>query len=254
MISIVSITFNNHSELINTIKSVERIPYIEHIVVNGGSSQETTGFLKTFSGKFISEKDHGISDAFNKGLSLASGLAVGFLNSGDVLIDQSYYSEALEIFQSKPDVGYVHADIEFIDSIAGSLTLKPKDTLPNMPFMHPTLIVRKEIIERIGGFDLQFKSAMDLDFAYRLIKSGANGHYIPRAVVRMDGRGISSSRPFLGISEKYKVVLKNKDFNFKTWLKLSFAFFRTTLRVILIKIGLQNVILTYRRKKYLYSK
>lgn len=78
MISIITITFNNYSELRTTLDSLKDISNIESIVVNGGSCEKTREFLKNYPGKSVSEKDNGISDAFNKGLRIASGDAILF--------------------------------------------------------------------------------------------------------------------------------------------------------------------------------
>ena len=80
MISIVTITFNNFSELEATLKSLEPAKSskeIQSVVINGGSCQKTTNFLNSFSGKYLTEVDNGISDAFNKGILEADGEYIG---------------------------------------------------------------------------------------------------------------------------------------------------------------------------------
>ena len=95
MISIITVTYNNFDDLYRTLCSLEKIEGIEKVVVNGGYCAKTKDYLSDFDGVAISEPDKGISDAFNKGVSKASGENVMFLNSGDVLLSPDYPAVAL---------------------------------------------------------------------------------------------------------------------------------------------------------------
>ena len=99
LLSIVTITFNNYEELLNTVASVSDLENCEHIIINGGKCQKTLAFLKSYCGVSVSEPDQGISDAFNKGIKLCQGGAVMLLNSGDILLDQTYPEKALHILK-----------------------------------------------------------------------------------------------------------------------------------------------------------
>lgn len=249
MISVISITFNNYDDLVKTLNSIKELS-IEPTVVNGGSCQKTLGLLSSHHGLSVSEKDKGISDAFNKGLSLSHGDAVVYLNSGDILIDKNYYKEAEEILNSCPEISFIYADILLKDSMGGVLIVKSNGRLPNMPFMHPTLIVRRSVFEKIGNFDLQFKSAMDLDFAYRMLHAGYKGHYIPRVVVEMDGAGISSLNYWLSFKEKVQVLLKNQDYSLRTWMIMAGLGLNYLVRQFLLVLGLKGIIGSYRKYKH----
>jgi len=223
---------------------------VEHVVINGGSSVETKDFLASYKGISISESDKGISDAFNKGLKLSSREAILFLNSGDLLIDQNYIKDAVSVLEKLPEIDFIHADIFYKDSIAGKIHLQPRGTFPSMPVMHPTLIVRRRVFEKVGGFDLNFKSAMDLDFVMRMFLVGCKGHYIPRPVVEMDGCGISSSKPYLGFKEKILAVHKNKLWSICTILKLLKTFLMLNTRLTILFLGGSKVISWYRKRGY----
>lgn len=250
MISVITLTFNNYDQLLETLNSTKNISSIESIVVNGGQCNQTSRFLKTYPGKYISEPDQGISDGFNKGLHLAKGDAVTFLNSGDKLIDENYYPIAETTLNRDPTIDFVYADILFNDSIAGQLTITSGRDLPDMTYQHPTLIVRKKIFDQIGSFDINLKSAMDLDFIYRLKKNGFKGFYYQRPVVEMDGHGISSKNDFLFLKEKFLVILKNRDFRLftlTTCMRLMISF---CIRRVLIALGLSRIVSIYRRYKH----
>ncbi|NDG86251.1 MAG: glycosyltransferase, partial [Proteobacteria bacterium] len=187
MISVVTITYNNFSELKATLDSLTGVEGIESVVVNGGSCPSTLEFLSRWKGKSISEKDRGISDAFNKGWRNSSGDAVAFLNSGDVLIEPSYYHKAQEVLDRNPDIDFVYADIRFKDAFSGVRRMRPRgaglrDTGKGMAFPHPSIVARRSVFDKIGGFSEEYRIAMDFDWAVRLLATGHSGIHLPLEV------------------------------------------------------------------------
>ena len=106
LVSIITVTFNRGRFLEQAIQSIKNQDYsnIEHIVIDGGSTDNTLDILKKYEGtynlKWISEKDEGIADAVNKGFRMAKGEVVGFLDSDDVLIPK-VISKVAKIFKEK---------------------------------------------------------------------------------------------------------------------------------------------------------
>jgi glycosyltransferase involved in cell wall biosynthesis len=249
MLSVITITYNNFTELKATLDSLKDRP-LESIVINGGNCPETKSFLESFTGSSLSESDEGISDAFNKGLDLSTGAYVTFLNSGDILIDTSYYSEALNIFKTRPEIDFVYADIEFNDIYAGPIRVNSGKTLPHMPFVHPTLIVRRDLFKKIGEFDVSLKIAMDLDFVYRMLRLGSRGQHIPRMVVRMDGTGISSTNPIAVFREIFFVILKNKDFSLRSFFFLLTKGIALFFKLLILAFKGESILRLYRIRKY----
>jgi GT2 family glycosyltransferase len=241
MISVVTITFNNPDELVATLGSLEGAPGVESVVVNGGRPIPEPNTLKRPPGPIIQEKDEGISDAFNKGIRASTGVAVAFLNSGDLLLDSGYYAAAEKRLVDDPSIDFVHADMEFIDQWVGAYRMKPRLNLQalgaGMPFLHPTMVVRKTVFDRIGGFSTDYKIAMDYDFVLRFMKSGANGAYIDRLVVRMDGRGVSSTREPAAFKECERSLRSNDLYSFRNRLALEQRRLRFHLREAIRKAG-----------------
>jgi GT2 family glycosyltransferase len=248
-LSVITVTFNNYDELCSTTESLFGL-HVESVIINGGNCSKTRQLLEKYDGISVSEKDKGISDAFNKGFLKGSGDYVTYLNSGDILIDKTYYNEAVVIFDSDPTIDYIYADISFIDSFAGKIHVRSNQSFPSMPYLHPTLIVRRKTFSSIGMFDESFKVAMDLDFAYRLFKSGAKGHYVPRMVVQMDGRGVSSVKFAATYLENLKVVIKNKDLSFRSMAFLFKNGFLLGSKILLLKCNGHKLLGWYRKKKY----
>ncbi len=195
MISVITITRNNFEDLRRTLDSLAIAPNVESIVINGGSCTATLEILSNHPGKVINEPDQGISDAFNKGLREASGIGVAYLNAGDQLIQSEYYVLAEAALSKTP---FVYADLIFDDPTAGPIKMKARENFDclgkGMPFPHPTLVVRREEMMKLGGFSLSYRIAMDFEFTLRLLASAPRGQYLPVTAVRMDGRGVSSSR------------------------------------------------------------
>ncbi len=217
MISVVTITYNNFSELKATLSSLKGLSEIESVVINGGSDPESREFLKTHSGTVVNEPDQGISDAFNKGVRYSKGEAIAFLNSGDTLLDHEYYLWANRALKEDPSIDFVYSDILFMDPVAGAITMKPRgknrvDLGEGMPFPHPSMVVRRELFEKLGGFSMDYKIAMDFDFAVKLVSAGHRGTYYPQPTVKMDGAGVSSARELQAIMECKKSLLEHGVF------------------------------------------
>ena len=125
MISVITVTYNNYEDLHRTLNSLKNVNGIESVVVNGGDCEKTKKLVKNFDGISISEPDKGISDAFNKGIALANGENVMFLNSGDILLSPEYMKEAEQIIDSNREISFVHSDSLFDDRLSGTIYMKP---------------------------------------------------------------------------------------------------------------------------------
>lgn len=251
-LSIVTITYNNFLELKTTLETISGIQNTESVIINGGECQETLSYLNQHQ-KYTrsSEPDEGISDAFNKGIKLSTGDSITFLNSGDKLIDSYYYDFANNYFLENPQVDYIYADIIFNHQDHGELLVKPNTSISKTPFPHPSLIVRKIVFEKIGGFDKTLKIAMDFDFMHRLIKGKFIGYYYQFPVVLMDGSGASSTHGFKAIDERLLVLERYALLSFNSKLYLKKLRFKMKTRNVLQKL---NLLKTYDQLKKLFFK
>ncbi len=230
ILSVITLTFNNYNELVGTTNSIRHCENIESVIINGGGCVKTAEFLQKNPRHIsVSEPDEGIADAFNKGLNMASGQFIAFLNSGDTLIDEEYYRFAINYFIEYPLIDYIYADILFDHAMIGKHRVKPNKEIGKTPFPHPSLIVRSRVFIEIGGFDNDLKSAMDFDFMCKMIKNKFNGYYYQNnPVVLMDGKGISSSNGLQGLNERelvlkrYNMLDRHSYFYFK---RLRFSLF-----------------------------
>ena len=252
-ISIVTITYNNFPELKKTLDSIPENDFIESVVLNGGSCFETVKYLKSHKGIVINEKDKGIADAFNKGIWYSTGDAVMFLNSGDILIDQSYPGKALGILTKDVNISFVHSSILFEDPYGGMIVIKPrmKNLGRGMPYLHPTMIIRKKVFEQIGEFNLKYEIGMDFDFIVRMMKNGYNGFYYDSSpVVKMEGTGKSQTQEFKSIIECFVSLHENHCLSIKNiWgIKVRSIFY--ILRQLALFTGGKRLLKMIKQKKY----
>lgn len=204
-ISIITATYNSGATVLDTLNSIrsQDHPSIEHIIVDGGSTDTTLDIVRSFShvSKVVSEKDKGIYDAMNKGIRMAGGDVIGILNSDDVYVDGSVLSAVAKIFED-PAVMTVYADLQYVQADdltrvqrtwrSGEFT-KKKFFYGWMP-PHPTFFVRREVYDRVGLFNLELRSAADYEMMLRiLLKNELSTHYLQRVIVRMRAGGMSNA-------------------------------------------------------------
>ncbi|MHA4808325.1 glycosyltransferase family 2 protein [Flavitalea flava] len=204
-ISIITATYNSAATLNDTLVCIQGQdhPDIEHIIVDGRSTDDTLAIIRGFPHitKVVSEKDKGIYDAMNKGISLATGEVVGILNSDDIYMDSGIISLVAEVFED-PDVKTVYADLQYVqqDDLNKVIRTWRTGVFDKKNFYygwmppHPTFFVRKEIYDKVGLFNISLRSAADYEIMLRiLLKHGIPAHYIPRVIVKMRAGGMSNS-------------------------------------------------------------
>lgn len=193
-ISIITITFNSENTLEETIKSVLSQKYtdLEYIIIDGGSTDNTLEICNKYKNsitKLISEPDLGISDAFNKGIKLATGEIIGILNSDDMLSEGALNYVATTI-RKETDVLYGNGLRLYPNG-----TLRQYNTLPLnrlydcMALVHPSVFIKKSCYKKFGNFLLDFKMSMDRELLLRMLDSGANFQYTKEvlSIYRMGG-------------------------------------------------------------------
>jgi glycosyltransferase involved in cell wall biosynthesis len=224
---VITIVFNGQSTLKKTIQSIEAQTYdnIEYIVIDGGSTDGTIELIREnehLIDKWVSESDKGISDAFNKGIALATGDIIGLLNSGDTFYDDSIERIA-NLFDKFPETEIVYGNLflDFGDASLNHVRFAAEDVdsrsfkcrFPDLN--HPTVFVRRRLYEKIGNFDVSLRFAMDYDWLRRAHRFGARFRKIegsPVAALEFDGA--STSNASKTIEEVYRISLKFNDNKF----------------------------------------
>ncbi|MDR3011440.1 MAG: glycosyltransferase [Sphingobacterium sp.] len=217
-ISIITIVYNDVKNIEKTIKNVlfeQEYSNKEYIIIDGGSTDGTLEIVNKYRDKIsavISEKDQGISDAFNKGTKQASGDLVGLINSGDYY-EPNILSEIAHLFlKSDPNIPFrvIHGKLTLFNSQT-SKTYLPKglDTFTfQMPIWHPTCFVSREVYIKMQ-YDLDYKIAMDYDLFSRIYADKGAFYFLDKTVAHMNTEGISNVNATKGFDEVCKASMKN---------------------------------------------
>lgn len=205
-LSIITACYNSASFIKNALTSVASQDYreIEHIIVDGGSTDGTLDIIdrhRSVIARVVSESDHGMYDAMNKGIALATGDIIGILNADDFYSKEDVISSVASVFEDK-SVDACYGDLEYVDSTNTSKVYrywrsgqyKPERFYHGWMPPHPTFFVRRTLYERYGCFNLALGSSADYELMLRLLlKYGAKTAYIPAVLVKMRTGGVSNA-------------------------------------------------------------
>jgi glycosyltransferase len=220
-VTIITVCYNRKNTIEKAIKSVLEQNYndIEYIIIDGNSKDGTKDIIESYKDRisqYISEPDKGMYDAINKGLKLATGDVIGLMHSDDEFFDRKAISRIAARFEKETNIDGVYGDGVYVsndeeerlirDRIGGVFDIKrvKEGWLP----LHPTVYLKKSIIEKHGLYNLDFKIASDTEFLLRyLYKYRINMSYIDSYIVKMRMGGMSTSfkRAFEVLKEDYRI-------------------------------------------------
>ncbi len=202
LLTVVTVVFNGQKHLEQTIQSVVNQSYdnVEYIVIDGGSTDGTLDIIKKYDyaiDYWVSEPDGGISDAFNKGIMLATGKYVLLLNSGDAFIDHRKLDEAVGVldhevvaFQALTDTGNIFPD--YVHLTTKVAPTRPFDMIENAIIAHQGCFVDLSVYKQFGLYNQKYKLRMDFDFFVRIQRQLAI-KCIKKPIILYDTSGLSSS-------------------------------------------------------------
>lgn len=265
-ISIITPTNNSEKTIVRNVESVvsQTFKNFEQVIIDNLSNDNTLQLVKTSytdaglsnNLKIISEKDFGISDAFNKGIKNSSGELIGILNSDDHYFNDSILNRVIAEFDDE-NILFVHGNIFFIDDIYGSNVRLPLlcPITKAMPFNHATMFFRKSVYEKFGMFDTSFKHAMDFEFICRLERQipefRNKGKYISDDTLVVMSSGGSSWENELESVREVKHALKMHDvWNYHAILSYSFRIFRIKIKSLLTQLKLNRLVHFWRSVKW----
>jgi glycosyltransferase involved in cell wall biosynthesis len=256
IISVVTIVYNGIAHIEWAIRSVLSQNYarLQYIVIDGGSTDGTVDLLKQYEGQYfcwLSEPDQGISDAFNKGIKIATGQLVGFLNADD-WYEQGALSEVADAHRAAPQA-VVHGRLRYWrDAQTPYYEFGGNDSklTSYMSVNHPTVFVPRVIFEKHGGFDLKYRHAMDYDLMLRFKSAGVQFIYLDTVLTNMLLEGVSDRR-WLQTQKEVYTIRKNNGIGFVKNQKLFYSavtkmFFRRCLE----RMGADALVEVYRRMTF----
>lgn len=219
-LSVITIVYNNVKDIERTMLSVlnQTYPNIEYIVIDGNSSDGTTEVVAKYKdrlAKFISENDKGIYDAMNKGLAMATGDYVLFMNSGDEI----YAPETVEdVFASAPSGDIYYGETEMYDSEWHSLGQRRHEAPEHfdwhsfkygMTVSHQAIYIKRSLTE---PYDLQYKYSSDIDWILKAAKKSSNIVNTHMYVAKYLVGGMSKKKHWESLKERFRILSKYYGF------------------------------------------
>ncbi|MDE6391954.1 MAG: glycosyltransferase [Muribaculaceae bacterium] len=218
LISIITITFNAARTITPTLLSIagQTFREFEHIIVDGASGDETLSIARRFPDtRILSEKDSGLYDAMNKGIRLARGKYLLFLNSGDAF----HSKDVLSAYASRAERGddIIYADTVIVDSarhiigrrhLTAPASLTFRSFAKGMLVCHQAFMVRREIAP---DYDLRYRFSADYDWTVRCIKNSD-----PRKCTNLDmiaidylSDGLTDKNKLRSLRERYRIMTRH---------------------------------------------
>lgn len=209
-VSIITSCYNREATIRGALESVFAQDYIniEFVIVDGASKDGSAAVIeetikkapKQMVVKFVSEPDHGMYEAINKGINMATGDIIGLVHSDDFLYDEHVISDVVKRFEEN-EADFVYGDGVFVN--AENIN-KPVRNWIGGPYyrwkvrcgwlpLHPTCYIRRDVMMREGLYDEAFKIAADTDLLVRyLYKAHLKVEYLHRRIIRMRMGGLST--------------------------------------------------------------
>lgn len=249
-ISVITVSYNAEMTIEKTIQSVQSQTYddFEYILVDGNSKDKTleiAGKYKDLIKKWISEPDKGLYDAMNKGVLLAQGEYIVFLNADDVFASNDVLEKMAKHLDGH-DI--VYGNVDFYDLKTEEHNIRKQNYMNKAvlcagTMFHPSEFIKRSLLENLGGFDLRFKIVADYEFNLRaILKNKAKIKYADVTVtVFAQGEGLSSNPEGEKRHQKEKKAAQKMYFTPVGiwWNTLLFKTFRSVLKTPLYKFFFQ---------------
>ena len=236
-VSLILTCYNCKNNLIRTLKSIEmqEYPNIEVIIIDGMSTDGTVDVIKAYEKntkytcRWISEKDKGIYDAMNKGLALAGGEVIAFFN--DLFLIPNAVTLMVDAIERENTDG-AHADLIYATDDKVKRYWKMGDGEISNGWMpgHPCLYLKREVYEKYGNYNSDYKCSADYEFMIRILKDDCiKLAYVPVTIVQMYYGGTSTGgiRSYILSLKEAHQALKSNGIKFAWWVDLV-----RTLRVL----------------------
>lgn len=228
-ISIITITYNAEKWLEGTMLSIlnQNNSDFEYLIIDGKSTDNTVNIIKQYEQKiiqnefpsfsinnlhWISEKDHGLYDAMNKGLRMAKGEYVWFINAGDKVYDETTVNTIIDVVHQHPCCDVVYGQSLIIDEndtplgerhkIAPPILTK-KSLLNGLVVCHQSILVRTSIAPL---YNLKYKLTADYDWVCNILSISKENRYIDQYLSKFMTSGISAIHRKQGLKERFIIM------------------------------------------------
>ncbi|MGE6568349.1 glycosyltransferase family 2 protein [Shewanella vesiculosa] len=226
-VSIITVCYNSERTIEDTLKSISQqtYPNIEHIIIDGNSSDSTNDIVERYADSVaihVSESDNGLYDAMNKGIKLATGDVIGILNSDDVFASKHSLQDLMLNFDESVDG--VYSDLVYVsENDLSKVTRLYSSKIFNKSLIrfgimlpHPTFYVRKKHYENFGLYKTDYRVSADFELLTRFVSQNLNLMRSDKITIKMREGGISSSGLMWRIHQNFEIVRACKENNIYT--------------------------------------
>ena len=219
--SVITVTYNAEQVLEGTVRSVleQTYPQVEYLVIDGASQDSTCDILRRYADRitrWISEPDKGLYDAMNKGMCLATGDYLCFLNAGDKFYAPDTLQQMVDTLQGKaelPDVLYGHTALVDIEGrFVRMRRLEPPEHLTWRSFKQGMLVCHQAFFAKrtlAVPYDLRYRYSADQDWCIRIMKVSKDLHNTHLTLIRYLEEGMSTRNRKASLKERFRIMVKH---------------------------------------------
>ena len=220
--SIITVTYNAGKVLEDTIQSVISQTYrnVEYIIVDGNSKDNTLEIIGKYSkhiSKMVSEPDKGLYDAMNKGIRMATGDYLCFLNAGDKFHEKETLQQIAETLKDKdlPDV--IYGETAIVDEDGNFLHMRRLSTperlnwksfKQGMLVCHQAFLAKRELALKYP-YDMQYRFSADFDWCIRIMKEAKCLHNTRLTLIDYLNEGMTTRNHKASLKERFRIMAKH---------------------------------------------
>lgn len=220
--SIITVTYNAGKVLEDTIQSVVFQTYrnVEYIIVDGGSKDNTLDVVHKYQeriSKVISEPDKGLYDAMNKGIRMATGDYLCFLNAGDELHENETLQKIVHTLKGKEFPDVIYGETAIIDEEGHFLHMRRLSTPEHLHWKsfkqgmlvcHQAFFARRELA-LANPYDLQYRFSADFDWCIRIMKQSKDLHNTYLTIIDYLNEGMTTQNHKASLKERFRIMTKH---------------------------------------------
>lgn len=240
LFSIITICYNAEATLEKTIQSVlaQTYPNVEYIIVDGASKDNTLAIINRYRpqlSKVVSEPDKGLYDAMNKGIGLATGNYLCFLNAGDTFFSANTLQEMVATLPADKQPDVIYGETALVDAEGQFVRMRRLQTpevltwrsfRQGMLVCHQAFFARRELVPL---YDLQYRFSADFDWCIRIMKQSRLLHNTHLTVVNYLDEGLTTRNQKASLKERFRIMAKHYGL-FSTLLHHLWFVFRAIIK------------------------
>lgn len=235
LFSIITITYNASPTLPVTLKSIgeQTCRLYEHIIIDGASTDTTVEIARAAAGDntiIVSEPDHGLYDAMNKGLGLATGDYVIFLNAGDSFATPDTLQLIADTILDNDYPGIVYGQTRLVDNLrhyVGERHLRAPEVLTidsfkeGMVVCHQAFIVLRKLVD---NYDMSYRFSADYEWCIRCLQRSKRNVYIPETIIDYLSEGLTTRNRMKSLWERFRIMCHYYGVAPTVWRHFGFLF------------------------------